>query len=81
MVRKLGMSSPWDFSAYYQVKYPEIRKFFTHETERDKLIQEMGNPWGNDYALFMQYTRKYHSEPIDCHLYIVHPSKGGEHKL
>jgi len=76
MVRRLGMSSPWDFSAYYQVKYPEIRKYFTHETERAKMIQEMGNPWGNDYALFFQYTRKYHSEPIDIHLYIVHPKSG-----
>ena len=79
MVRSLGMSSPWDFSAYYQLKFPEIRPFFTHETEPKKEIKELGNPWGNDYALFYQYTRKFHSEPIDAHLYIVHPSKGGEH--
>ena len=81
MVRTLGMSSPWDFAAYYQVKYPEIRPFFTHETEKEKSIQELGNPWGQDFALFFQYTRKYQSEPIDAHLYIVHPSKGEEHGL
>lgn len=79
MVRDLGMSSPYDFAAYYQLKYPEIRPFFTHETEKEKSIQELGNPWGNDMILFFQYTRKYHSEPIDAHLYIVHPSKGGNH--
>mgnify|MGYP001615220445 FL=1 len=79
MVRDLGMSSPWDFSAYYQVKYPEIRPFFTHEAEPKKEIKELGNPFGNDYALFYTYTRKYHSEPIDAHLYIVHPGKGGNH--
>lgn len=81
MVRSLGMSSPWDFSAYYQLKYPEIRPFFTHETEPKKEIKELGNPWGNDFALFFQYTRKFHSEPIDAHLYIVHPSKAGGYSL
>lgn len=81
MVRTLSMCSPWDFAAYYHVNYPEIRPFFTHETEKEKSIQELGNPWGNDYALFYQYTRKYHCEPIDAHLYIVHPSAGGKHGL
>ncbi len=81
LVRTLGMSSPWDFSAYYQVKYPEIRQFFTHDTEPKKVIRELGNPWGNDYALFYQYTRKYISQPIDAHLYIVHPGAGGVHSL
>jgi len=81
MVRSLGMSSPWDFSAYYQIKYPEIRSFFTHDAEPQKAIRELGNPWGNDMILFYQYTRKYYSEPIDAHLYIVHCPKGGEHGL
>lgn len=81
MVRTLSMCSPWDFSAYYQVKYPEIRQFFTHDSEPNKAIRELGNPFGNDYALFYQYTRKYHSEPIDAHLYIVHPSAGRKHEL
>ena len=75
LVRKLGMSSPWDFSAYYQVKYPEIRQFFTHETEPQKSIKELGNPYGNDYALFYSYTRKFHSEPVDAHLIMIHPSR------
>ena len=78
LVRVLSMCSPWDFSAYYQVKYPEIRQFFTHNAEPHKVIQELGNPWGNDFALFYQYTRKYHSEPVDAHLYIVHPKHNHE---
>src|SRR3990167_978379 len=81
MIRTLSMCSPWDFSAYYQVKYPEIRQFFTHETEKEKSIQELGNPWGQDFAAFFQYTRMFHSEPIDAHLILIHPSSGGVHGL
>ena len=81
MVRSLGMSSPWDFSAYYQVKYPEIRQFFTHDAEPKKSIKELGNPFGQDYAMFYSCTRKYHSEPIDAHLILIHPSSGGVHGL
>jgi glycosyltransferase involved in cell wall biosynthesis len=81
MVRTLGSSSPWDFAAFYQVKYPEIRKFFSHETETWKAIRELGNPFGQDYILFYSYTRKYHSEPFDCNLYIAHPGQGGNHSL
>lgn len=81
MVRSLGMSSPWDFSAYYQIKYPELRQYFTHDAEPEKAIKELGNPWGNDHALFFQLTRKYHSEPIDAHLILIHPSSGGIHGL
>ena len=75
MVRPLYMTSPFDFSAYYLVKYPEIRKYFMvdFENEPDKIIKELGNPWGQDMILFYQYTRKYHSKPIDEYLYIVHP--------
>ncbi len=74
--RELHMTSPYDFSAYYQMKYPEIRQFFMVDVESEptKVIKELGNPFGNDYALFYQYTRKYHSKPIkNKYLYIVHP--------
>lgn len=76
--RDLWMTSPYDFSAWYQMKYPEIRQFFMvdHENEPNKVIKELGNPFGNDYALFYQYTRKYHSRPImEKFLYIVHPTE------
>lgn len=73
-VRDLCMCSPWDFSAYYQLKYPEIRKYFMidHVAEPQKILKEMGNPWGNDFILWYQYTRKYHSKPFKEYLYIVH---------
>jgi glycosyltransferase involved in cell wall biosynthesis len=74
-VRNLSMCSPWDFSAYYQLKYPEVRKYFMvdHEMEKDKIVKELGNPWGQDWALWYTYTRKYHSLPIKEYLYWVHP--------
>jgi glycosyltransferase involved in cell wall biosynthesis len=74
--RELHMWSPYDFSAYYQMKYPEIRQFFFVDqvNEPNKIIKELGNPFGNDYALFYQYTRKYHSKPMkEKFLYYVHP--------
>lgn len=77
--RELSMMTPYDFSAYAQMQYPEIRKFFMvdHEAEpRWKIIKELGNPWGNDYYLFYKYTRKYHSKVIDEPLYIVHSKVG-----
>jgi len=79
-VRDLYMGSPYDFSAYYQIKYPELREFFMvdHEAEPNKIIKELGNPWGNDFALWYSYTRKYHSKPIDEYLYIVHSKQGVE---
>lgn len=77
-VRDLNMVSPYDFSAWYQMKYPEIRQYFmvNHENEPNKIIKELGNPFGNDYALFYQYTRKYHSRPMrEKFLYLVHPTE------
>ncbi len=72
-VRDLWMTSPFDFSGYAQVEFPEIREFFmvNHVDEPNKIIKELGNPWGNDYYLFYKYTRKYHSKPMGDCLYIV----------
>lgn len=69
-VRDLFNTSPYDFSAYMQLKYPEIQQFFMtkHPDHPDGLVRELGNPWGQDYALFYIYTRKYHSKPIDEYL-------------
>src|SRR3990167_2608580 len=77
--RDLFMSTPYDFSAAMQMKFPEIRKFFMvdHESEpRWKIVKELGNPWGNDFAIWYTYTRKYHSKPIDDYNYIVHSKIG-----
>ena len=74
-LRDLFMNTPFDFSAYYLLKYPELRKFFMvdFEAEPNKILKELGNPWGQDGILFYQYTRKYHSKPIKEYLYIIHP--------
>ena len=75
--RELHMTSPYDFSAYAQIEFPEIREYFmvNHIAEPHKIIKELGNPWGNDYYLFYKYTRKYHSKPMDENwLYVVHPT-------
>ena len=65
-VRDLWMTSPYDFSAYAQLKFPELRQYFMvdHENEPNKIIKELGNPFGDDYYLFYKFTRKYHSKAI-----------------
>lgn len=74
-VRNLYMSSPFDFSAYAQITFPEIQQFFliNKEEEPNKVIREIGNPFGQDYFLFYKITRKYHSKPVEKYLYLVHP--------
>lgn len=73
--RDLNMNTPYDFSAAAQMEFPELRKNFmvNHEEEPNKIIKELGNPWGQDFYLFYKYTRKYHSKPLESILYIVHP--------
>ena len=74
--RELWMTSPYDFSAYAQMEFPEIRPYFqvVHPDHPKGLVRELGNPFGNDFYLFYKYTRKYHSKPIKGkYLYIVHP--------
>jgi glycosyltransferase involved in cell wall biosynthesis len=74
-VRDLYMGTPYDFSAAAQLQYPEIREYFmvNHEDEPNKVIKELGNPWGQDYYLFYKFTRKYHSRVFKEYLYIVNP--------
>ena len=74
-VRDLYLGTPYDFSAMAQLEFPEMRQFFMvdHENEPNKILKELGNPWGQDYYLFFKYTRKYHSLPIKKYLYLVHP--------
>lgn len=71
--------SPWDFSIMAQDEFPEIKPMFTvdHPDHPQGYPKELGNPWGQDFYLFYKYTRKYHSKPIDAHIYIVHPSRVG----
>lgn len=74
-VRRLAMSSPYDFSAAAQLEFPELQQFFFIDRAHDpnKAIKELGNPWGQDNYLFYKYTRKYHSISFNKNLYLVHP--------
>jgi glycosyltransferase involved in cell wall biosynthesis len=74
-VRSLFMGTPYDFSAYAQLEFPEIRQYFMvdHEDEPNKIIKELGNPWGQDYYLFYKYTRKYQTKSVKKNLLVVHP--------
>ena len=71
----LSMTSPWYFSCWFQLKYPEVRPYCMVEVDErgTKVVQELGNPFGQDYALYYMLTRKYHSLPFDIYLYIVYP--------
>ena len=74
--RELHMTSPYDFSAYAQMEFPALREFFFIDkvSEPNKIIKELGNPWGNDFFIFYKYTRKFHSKPMrENFLYLVHP--------
>lgn len=73
--RNLYMTSPYDVAAWFLMTFPEQRRYFMvdHEAEPDKIIKEIGNPWGNDHMIYYKFTRKYHSKPINEYLYIVHP--------
>lgn len=74
-VKNLFIGNPYDFSAMAQIEFPQLREYFMvdHVAEPQKIIKELGNPWGQDFYLFYKYTRKYHSKPFDDYLYIVHP--------
>jgi len=72
---ELNLCNPWDFSCYAQLEYPELSKYCFVDVEKEphKFVQEMGNPWGQDYYLFFKYTRKYQSLPLDLYPYWVFP--------
>lgn len=66
--------NPWDFSIAAQEEFPELRQYFMvdHEDEPEKIAKELGNPWGQDFYLFYKYTRRFHSLPVDKHIYGVY---------
>lgn len=74
-VRDLHMNTPFDLAGWFLVTYPEQRQYFMvdHEAEPNKILKEIGNPWGQDHIIFYKYTREYHSKPVREYLYIVHP--------
>lgn len=75
LIRDLFLGTPYDFSAYYQLKFPELQQFYMvkHPNHPKNVVKELGNPWGQDMALWFQYTRMYHSLPVNKYLYKVNP--------
>ena len=67
---ELFWTSPYDFSAFAQVEFPEIQSYFQvkHPDHPKGLPKELGNPYGNDFYLFYKYSRKYHSKPVEEYL-------------
>lgn len=74
-IRDVYLGTPYDLSAAAQLKFPELQKYFMekHPDHPEKLVKELGNPWGQDFLIFYQYTRRYHCLPVDLYLYTVHP--------
>ena len=72
---ELNMCNPWDFSCFAQLEFPELSEycFVNVEEEGKKYVQELGNPWGQDYYLYYKYTWKYQSSIADFYLYWVMP--------
>ena len=73
-IRDLQMTSPYDFSAFAQLEFPELQKMYSvkHPDHPKLLVRELGNPFGQDYYLFYKYTRTYKSKPMDDFLLRVH---------
>ena len=72
---ELNVCNPWDFSCYAQLEFPELRQFclVDVENEPNKFVQELGNPWGQDYYLYYKYTRKYQSFAVDIYPIWIFP--------
>lgn len=72
-IRDLYLGTPYDLSAAAQLKFPELQELFMekHPDHPEKLVKELGNPWGQDFLLWYQFTRKFHSYPVNEYLYIV----------
>lgn len=71
------VTNPWDFSKEYCEQHPEIRKYYEYIKENGKkVLREVGNPYGQDWAYFYKFTRKYHSKPIEAYLYYVYSKHG-----
>jgi len=60
--------SPYYFSDAMKEKFPEMKEWYGDLYMKGG--KEIGNPWGNDYALYYMLTRKYKHKVIPFYLYI-----------
>lgn len=54
----------WLFAEAFKKQFPELYPLYENQAE-------LGNPWGQDYALAYMLTRNHHMYPLDIYLYIV----------
>lgn len=54
----------WLFADAFKEKFPELKPLYENQAE-------LGNPWGQDFALAYMLTRKHYSIPLDIYLYII----------
>lgn len=72
LLPELGL---WDFANKFFEEHPETKPFFEKRGEPGQ-YNSLGNPWGQDYWLFYNITRKYKSKYLDTALYYVHSRWG-----
>ena len=53
-------------------KYHNSNKYSCLDVCFEKIIKELGNPWGNDFFLAYKYTRNHHMMSFDDALYKVY---------
>lgn len=68
-----NVTNPWDFSREFCEEFPEVVKYYEYiKEDGTRVLREVGNPYGQDWAFFYKYTRKYHSQPVEAYLYYVY---------
>ena len=67
----------WDLATKIFEEFPETKEMYKRITDKGEVVYtEVGNPFGQDWAYFYKLTRKYHSQPVNTYLYLVHSKEG-----
>lgn len=72
LIPELGL---WDFAKEFLDKYPETKPFFESRDQPGK-YNSLGNPWGEDYRMWYEITRKFKAKYLNTALYYVHSRFG-----
>jgi len=75
-IERLPVVSLWDLRDWFFERNPEVKEFFWNNNNKD--YNSLGNPWGNDYAMFYMLIKKldYKCKYLDTALYYVHSHYG-----
>jgi glycosyltransferase involved in cell wall biosynthesis len=61
----------WKFSEMTKERFPFLREYFPG-------TKEIGNPWGEDFMLFLAISREFTSIPLPVVIYGKYPQKAGK---